>query len=125
MITRVLFQEYQNRPSPDALVSLLRACADPVYNFCFQVLRHRQDAEDAAQIVLLKLIAELPSARDIDRFDRWMYRVAINTALKDAPEDVNAEPYGKGWMIELEPTEKTEVDELMNADAYTKHVATQ
>ncbi len=49
----------------------------------------------------------------------------VNAALKDAPEDVNAEPYGKGWMIEIEATDKAEVDALMNADAYTKHVANQ
>jgi glycine cleavage system H protein len=50
---------------------------------------------------------------------------AVNASLKDAPEQVNAEPYGGGWMIELEPTEKSEIDELMNADAYSKHVAAQ
>ena len=50
---------------------------------------------------------------------------AINAKLKDAPEQVNAEPYGAGWMIELEATDKAEVDELMNADDYTKHVAAQ
>ena len=49
----------------------------------------------------------------------------INTGLKDAPESVNAEPYGKGWMIELEPTEKSELDELMSPEDYTKHVSTQ
>ncbi|HEX5062609.1 MAG TPA: glycine cleavage system protein GcvH [Kofleriaceae bacterium] len=51
--------------------------------------------------------------------------VAVNSALKDAPEDVNAEPYGKGWMIEVEPNDKGELDELMTADAYTQHVAAQ
>ena len=51
--------------------------------------------------------------------------IAINASLKDAPEAVNADPYGKGWMIDLEPTEKTEVSELLAADAYTKHVASQ
>jgi glycine cleavage system H protein len=50
---------------------------------------------------------------------------AVNAGLKDAPEDVNGEPYGKGWMIELEPTEKAEIDELMSADDYVKHVAAQ
>jgi glycine cleavage system H protein len=50
---------------------------------------------------------------------------AINAGLKDAPEDVNTEPYGKGWMIELEPTEKGEISELMSADDYVKHVAAQ
>ena len=51
--------------------------------------------------------------------------VGINAALKDAPESVNNEPYGKGWMIEIEPTEKSEIDELLMPDAYTAHVAAQ
>ena len=50
---------------------------------------------------------------------------AVNAALKDSPELVNSEPYGKGWMIELEPNDKGELSELMAADAYTKHVAAQ
>ena len=50
---------------------------------------------------------------------------AVNAALKDRPEQVNAEPYGGGWMIELEPADKAEIDELMSADDYTKHVAAQ
>jgi len=53
-------------------------------------------------------------------------RVAsINPALKDSPELVNSDPYGKGWMIELEPNEKTELDELLSPDDYAKHVAAQ
>jgi glycine cleavage system H protein len=51
--------------------------------------------------------------------------VSINPALKDSPEDVNGDPYGKGWMIELEANDKAEVDELMDATAYTAHVAAQ
>jgi len=51
--------------------------------------------------------------------------VAINPTLKDAPELVNNDCYHKGWMIDLEPTEKAEISELMAADAYTKHVAAQ
>jgi len=50
---------------------------------------------------------------------------AVNGSLKDAPEQVNNDPYGGGWMIEIEPTEKTETDELMSPDAYTQHVASQ
>jgi glycine cleavage system H protein len=48
---------------------------------------------------------------------------AINATLKDSPEQVNSEPYGAGWMIELEATEKSELDELMSPEAYTHHVA--
>ena len=51
--------------------------------------------------------------------------VAVNTGLKDTPEDVNTEPYGKGWMIEITVNDKTEIDELMDATAYTAHVAAQ
>lgn len=50
---------------------------------------------------------------------------AVNPALKDTPENVNTEPYGTGWMIEIEATEASEVAELMTADAYTAHVAAQ
>ncbi len=51
--------------------------------------------------------------------------IAVNAGLKDAPEEVNAEPYGKGWMIDIEASDKSEVEQLMNAEAYTKHVAAQ
>jgi glycine cleavage system H protein len=51
--------------------------------------------------------------------------VAVNGKLKDSPEDVNVEPYGKGWMIDIAPNDKAELDELMTADAYTTHVAAQ
>ena len=48
-----------------------------------------------------------------------------NASLKDAPENVNTEAYGKGWMIDLEPTEKSELDELLSPEAYTTHVSAQ
>jgi glycine cleavage system H protein len=51
--------------------------------------------------------------------------VAVNAALKDAPESVNAEPYGNGWMIDIEPNDAAEIDELLDAKAYTTHVAAQ
>ena len=46
--------------------------------------------------------------------------VKINATLKDSPELVNSEPYQGGWMIEIEPSDKGEVDELLAADAYAK-----
>ena len=51
--------------------------------------------------------------------------VAVNAALKDGPEAVNTDPYSAGWMIEIEPTETAEIDELLDGPAYTKHVAAQ
>lgn len=51
--------------------------------------------------------------------------VAVNASLKDAPEQVNGAPYGAGWMIDIEPSEPAELDELLAPEAYTAHVAAQ
>jgi glycine cleavage system H protein len=49
--------------------------------------------------------------------------VATNEALAGSPEQVNADPYGKGWMIRVRLTEPGEVDELLDAAAYDALVA--
>jgi glycine cleavage system H protein len=49
--------------------------------------------------------------------------VAINEALAGSPEQVNADPYGEGWMVRVRLTEKSEVDELLDAAAYDALVA--
>ncbi len=41
-----------------------------------------------------------------------------NEALNDAPESVNTDPYGTGWMIKVELTDPSELDTLMDAEAY-------
>jgi glycine cleavage system H protein len=42
----------------------------------------------------------------------------VNEGLADQPELLNQEPYGAGWMFEVELSEPTEVDALMDAAAY-------
>jgi len=44
--------------------------------------------------------------------------VARNEALTDAPETVNGDPYGAGWLIEVELADPAQVDGLLDADAY-------
>ncbi len=46
----------------------------------------------------------------------------VNEALKDEPQQVNQDPYGKGWLIEVEPSDIKQMDALMDAAAYEKHV---
>ena len=48
---------------------------------------------------------------------------ATNDALAGAPEQVNADPYGQGWMIRLKLTNAGEVDELLDAAAYDALIA--
>ncbi len=46
--------------------------------------------------------------------------IAVNKALEDAPELVNEDAFGKGWMIRLRPTDWGEWDTLLDAAAYQK-----
>ncbi len=48
--------------------------------------------------------------------------IAFNEDLEDEPEKVNEDPYGEGWMIKFEITDETELDQLLDADAYRSHV---
>ncbi|TXL64941.1 glycine cleavage system protein GcvH [Cerasibacillus terrae] len=48
--------------------------------------------------------------------------VEINEELEDSPEFVNESPYEKAWMIVVEPTNASELDELMSSDAYKEMV---
>lgn len=44
--------------------------------------------------------------------------VEVNAAATDAPEVVNEEPYGSGWLIKVELTDTAQLDELMDAATY-------
>ncbi|TDD71612.1 glycine cleavage system protein GcvH [Jiangella aurantiaca] len=48
--------------------------------------------------------------------------VARNDELDAAPEQVNADPYGAGWMIEIVPADPGAVDQLLTADDYRSQV---
>jgi len=44
--------------------------------------------------------------------------IAFNEDLVDAPEAVNDDPYGKGWMIKIEMSQPAEIDQLLSSEAY-------
>jgi glycine cleavage system H protein len=44
--------------------------------------------------------------------------VASNAALADAPDLVNKDPYGAGWMVRIRPDEPSEFDALLSPEAY-------
>jgi len=48
--------------------------------------------------------------------------VAVNTALADAPEQMNQDPYGEGWICEIEPSSPGELEALLDAGAYRQLV---
>lgn len=44
----------------------------------------------------------------------------VNPALEENPELVNKDPYGEGWIIRIKPTDVSEAEELLDAEAYKK-----
>ena len=44
--------------------------------------------------------------------------VEANAALQDSPTAVNSDPYGDGWLCTVRPSDATDVDTLLNAQAY-------
>lgn len=49
----------------------------------------------------------------------------VNAELTDHPDIVNADPYGKGWLVVIELTDPTQVDALMSAQQYEDFLSTQ
>jgi glycine cleavage system H protein len=49
----------------------------------------------------------------------------VNERAVDEPEIVNEEPYGEGWLVRIRMSDPSEVDALMDVEAYKAHVAEQ
>jgi glycine cleavage system H protein len=51
--------------------------------------------------------------------------VAVNAKVVAEPETINEDPYGEGWLVRIRLSEPTEVDELLDVEAYRALVAEQ
>ena len=49
----------------------------------------------------------------------------VNQRAVDEPEIVNEDPYGEGWLIRIRMADSSELDTLLDAEAYRRHVADQ
>src|SRR5699024_683655 len=49
--------------------------------------------------------------------------VEVNDELEGNPSSVNESPYDQAWMVVIEPSDDAELDELLTAEQYEKHVA--
>jgi glycine cleavage system H protein len=69
-------------------------------------------------------IGELESTKSVsDIFAPVSGTVAeSNSALEDAPEAVNNEPYGAGWLVRITVSDPAPLDGLLDADGYREHV---
>lgn len=49
--------------------------------------------------------------------------VEFNEGIESNPEVVNSDPYGEGWMIKIEVSDPSELDDLLSADQYKELIA--
>ena len=84
---------------------------DIVYVELPEVGRTFKKGEEFGTVESVKAVSELymPVSGEI---------VSINSALEDAPELVNNDPYEQGWMIKLTPSDVSEMDSLKDKNAY-------
>ena len=61
-----------------SLETIVRAAQGPVYNLALRVLWHPEDAEDATQEILVRVVTHLAKFRGDSAFKTWVYRVAVN-----------------------------------------------
>lgn len=76
--------------------------------------------EVGANVTAGAACGEIESTKSVsDLFAPVTGRVtARNEALDDQPELINSAPYGDGWIIEIEPSDATELDGLLDAGSY-------
>ncbi|HHM01737.1 MAG TPA: glycine cleavage system protein GcvH [Caldithrix abyssi] len=48
--------------------------------------------------------------------------VEVNEALEDAPDTVNNDPYGAGWMVKVKVADSGAYENLLSADDYREHI---
>jgi RNA polymerase sigma-70 factor (ECF subfamily) len=64
---------------PGAFSELMRKHQNSVYNLCYRMLNHYEDAADCAQETFIKAYRSLKKFRFESSFGVWLYRIAINT----------------------------------------------
>ncbi len=49
--------------------------------------------------------------------------IEFNESLEDAPEAVNEDPYGEGWIVKVQLSNSEELEELLSAEAYAEEIS--
>jgi glycine cleavage system H protein len=80
--------------------------------------------EPGATVVAGRPLGEVESTKSVSEIYAPVSGTvtARNDALTDNPELINSDPYGEGWLVEIEPTGETDLDDLLDATAYEELV---
>jgi len=88
---------------------------DVVYVELPEVGETKEKGEACSNIESVKAVSDIycPVSGEI---------VEANAALEDAPEIVNKDPYGDGWIFKVRMNDSGQLDELMNSDQYDEYL---
>jgi glycine cleavage system H protein len=90
-------------------------------------LVHYEPPEDGAQVTKDASYGEVESVKAVSELISPLSGevVAVNQEAVDAPEIVNEDPYGDGWLVRIRLSDLTETDSLLDADSYRELLAEQ
>jgi glycine cleavage system H protein len=90
-------------------------------------LVHFEAPEEGARLTKDQAYAEVESVKAVSDVIAPLSGevLEVNRAVADAPETVNDDPYGEGWLVRVRLTDPGEADALMDAQAYKQHLAEQ
>src|SRR5438876_6450444 len=90
-------------------------------------LVHFEPPEEGASVARDQSYAEVESVKAVSDVIAPLSGevVEVNRAVIDAPETVNEDPYGNGWLVRVRLSDPQEGDSLLDAEAYKRHLADQ
>ncbi|SNS61923.1 glycine cleavage system H protein [Asanoa hainanensis] len=76
--------------------------------------------EQGAQVSAGDSFGEVESTKSVSEIYAPISGTVVgrNEKLVDEPETINADPYGEGWLVEIDPSDPAALDGLLTADAY-------
>jgi glycine cleavage system H protein len=90
-------------------------------------LVHYEPPEEGAEITQDASYGEVESVKAVSELISPLSGevIAVNQRAVDAPETVNEDPYGDGWLVRIRLSDPTEADALLDAAAYRALLAEQ
>jgi glycine cleavage system H protein len=90
-------------------------------------LVHYEPPEDGAGVTKDQAYGEVESVKAVSDVISPLSGevIEVNRKVADEPETVNEDPYGEGWLVRIRLSDRTEQDDLLDADAYKRLIAEQ
>jgi glycine cleavage system H protein len=90
-------------------------------------LVHFEPPEEGATVARDQPYAEVESVKAVSDVIAPLSGevVEVNRAVLDAPETVNDDPYGDGWLVRVRLSDPSEADALLDVEAYKRHLDEQ